>query len=335
METHSYWLYIARSGGVMKATTLPPQLQLSHGPTRNGLIPITITNYEDLFPDYDATYTCHLFCAFIQYRFIDPHHYYYQHKHNGLNKTWQSKRHKLMICLDSEYCHLYLKVPFRLYTYTVQFTLTILDARSFRSCKIHSKMYSVEIPPMSLQPQYKVNEQVRFHSGLNVGTGRISEILANDKVKIIVHGDHQTYAHVVHLSDIHYTQYDYDDGIPGWYVLDLTDRNQAILALTFGNVDVKHLQRHDSLRACIFQYLDEGNDEMYFEDWIPHLSDMVSCCVFTFLVAEDAPYIKCVFDDHGLYKHQHWNFCIRHDIKSDEDRNDLQYEYASCHIACV
>eukprot|EP01083_Nonionella_stella_P200139 733253_1 len=134
-------------GGVMSA----PLLELSHRSVRNGLISITITNFEDLFPHYDDTVDS--FYAQIAYRFFDPNsHYYYHHIHNNIKHArgpFQLMDQPLVV--TNGYSHVYLKVPVFLYPYTVKFQLTLLDGNFVNRKVRDSGLYCVGIPPMCLQ----------------------------------------------------------------------------------------------------------------------------------------------------------------------------------------
>eukprot|EP01083_Nonionella_stella_P301507 1034740_1 len=174
----------ARVGGVMTAT---PRLQLSHGSSRNGLISITITNFEKLFPHYDDTVD--LFYAQIGYTFIDRHGHYYHHAHTNYtlrNGPLQLKDQPLVVINGNS--HLYLKVPVFLYPYTVKFNLTLLDGLINRKERA-SGLYSVEIPAMCLQHKYEINDRV-WYLGNNLSAG-ILEKIEKGNIKLWMAGSEQ------------------------------------------------------------------------------------------------------------------------------------------------
>eukprot|EP01084_Bolivina_argentea_P176189 304955_1 len=174
---------------------------------RNGMVPISITNFADLFPDDHTSSFCRVL---LQYRFIFNMSQINQE--NYRNYEWESK----YFDIDDIW---YLKCPLFSSSYNLEIKLQIIDDIWSTDTQC-SQSHIVEISPIEFDTKYEIDDMVVCKNLCQ--SGNILEFMPNDMIKVKTENNEII---ITELCDAGLY------GIYSWLVIEITNRNKIFYDL--------------------------------------------------------------------------------------------------------
>eukprot|EP01084_Bolivina_argentea_P253521 425875_1 len=286
----------------------------------NGIIPVQIENFWEIFPEIDFSTTTISFTLSFKFNFPNKNKHY-------TNNEWQFTKFNDV----TQDLNFWIKVPLFLLPYLFEFILTIslMDIQDMtEKQRVISTLYSTKIPsiligtgPMNIGDSV----QYRIENAAHVGAGIITKVLQND------------------MFEIKTTEYEYDnvyfggeiitidksevcrDAVDALFIVDVTNTAQAYIDLILGlNEEDENETKERTfymINECLLDIYCNNmwyNDEIDYEEYDAETMS-VSMCIYIFEFLYCSKYyhrINCIFDGCDMIHEMQWPYYVGKHIEN-------------------